>query len=400
MSVDDILNLELARLQGYIENRRFSFLERLSHSRAALLTIAAMLVVVQMRHMPDQLANSSLDAAIAVERSMPPRSAQLVAIDDDDYKTQFHGRSPLEANVLAGILAAVAKGHPKALVVDLDTSDASFKSMPVPDIPTVWNVGGEQQADGGFTLDAPLGGRGLAPGSVAALAIAPLDERGIVRGYRHTYPLEGGGTVDSPGYAAARIVAGHAPEDPASHAEEIHYLDFRYRFSPIKIRDLLEDAQSPTWEKLALFNGQVVVVGGEYRAARDQYATPKGLMNGCAIIAQAVAAEIEGTYISPASRWMTGLLMIAGGLTTLAVYHFFKFRIAFLVSLALVPVLSIAANFILFHRFAAWGAMVPLVIAVIVAELYSKATLYLAFYQKVAKLRTKSPDAAATHVSN
>jgi CHASE2 domain-containing sensor protein len=400
MSVDEILTFELARLQGFIENRRFSFLERLSHSKAALLTIAAMLVLVQMRHMPEQLANSSLDAAITVERPVPARSAQLVAIDDDDYKKLFHGRSPLDPDVLAGILAAVAKGHPKAIVVDLDTSDASFNTMPVPDIPTIWNVGGEQQSDGGFILDVPLGGRSLSPGSVAALAIAPLDDRGIVRGFQHTYPLEKGGTVDSPGYAAARMVKGHSLEDPASHSGETHYLDFRYRFSPIKVRDLLEDAKSPTWEKLALFNGQVVVVGGEYRVARDQYATPKGLMNGCAIIAQAVAAEIEGTYISPASRWITGLLMVAGGLTTLAVYHFFKFRTAFLVSLALVPILSIASNFILFHRFAAWGAMVPLVVAVIVAELYSKATLYLAFYQKVVKLKTIQPEAAATHPSN
>jgi hypothetical protein len=35
--------------------------------------------------------------------------------------------------------------------------------------------------------------------------------------------------------------------------------------------------------------------------------------------------------------------------------------------------------------------MVPLVIAVIIAELYSKAALYLAFYQKVTKLRSKDP---------
>jgi hypothetical protein len=79
----------------------------------------------------------------------------------------------------------------------------------------------------------------------------------------------------------------------------------------------------------------------------------------------------------------------------MAVYHWLKFRMAFVVSLAMVPVLSIASNFILFHRFAAWGAMVPLVIAVIVAELYSEATLYLTFYQRVAKLRS-TEQAAAT----
>ena len=77
----------------------------------------------------------------------------------------------------------------------------------------------------------------------------------------------------------------------------------------------------------------------------------------------------------------------------MAVYHWLKFRMAFLVSLIMVPVLSVASNFILFHRFAAWGAIVPLVIAVIVAELYSEATLYLTFYQRVAKLRGKEETA-------
>jgi hypothetical protein len=46
-------------------------------------------------------------------------------------------------------------------------------------------------------------------------------------------------------------------------------------------------------------------------------------------------------------------------------------RLAFLASLLFIPLLSIASNWILFHRFAAWGAMVPLVSAVIVVELYS-----------------------------
>ena len=388
MSADDILDHEIGRLQGFIENRKVPFLRRLSQSKPALFTIAIMALVFQLRNLPETLANSSLDAAIAIQKPVQNGLVRLVTIDDEDYSTLFHSRSPLDSSALASVLSAVAKGHPRAIVVDIDTSDATFLTMPIPSIPIVWNVSGDQLADGKFNLDAPLGGRQLPPGSVAALAIAPQDERGIVRGYQHMYPLESGVTADSPGFAAARVVAGHAPEDPSSHGFETHFLDYRYRFTPIKARDLLQDAQSDAWDKMALFNGQVVVLGGTYRVSRDQYSTPKGVMNGCEIIAQSVAAEIEGTSISAASRWVTGLLMILGGLITLAVYHWLKFRTAFLVSLALIPTLSIASNWILFHRLAAWGAMVPLVIAVIVAELYSKAALYLAFYQRVAELKS------------
>ncbi len=389
LSGNDILDREIVRLQHLIENRQL--LGRLSHSKAALIVIAVMVLIFQMRNLPETLANSSLDAAISIERPVQARSVRLVTIDNDDYAGLFHARSPLDAAVLAKLLDAVSKGHPRGIIVDIDTTDASFSGMQTPQIPIIWNTSGEELADGKFTLDPPLGGEQLPANSVTALAIAPQDDRGIVRGYQHTYPLESGGTVDSPGYSAARIALGHAPEEPESHAGETHYLDYRYRFAPTKARDLIDDAESSGWEKMALFAGQVVVVGGTYRAGRDQYSTPKGLMDGCAIVAQSASAEIDGTFISSASRWMTGFLMVLGGLATMAVYHWLKFRMAFLVSLLMVPGLSIASNFILFHRFAAWGAMVPLVIAVIVAELYSEATIYLTFYQKVAKLRANEP---------
>ena len=387
LSGSDIIEHELVRLQHLIENRKF--LGRLSRSKAALLVIAIMVLVFQMRNLPETLANSSLDAAIAIERPVQARSVRLVTIDDSDYSALFHSRSPLDASVLAKLLDAIAKGHPRAIIVDIDTSDSSFREMQTPQVPIVWNTSAQESPEGKFTLYPPLGGQKLPMNSVAALAVAPQDDRGIVRGYQHTYLLASGRTVDSPGYAAARIDLGHAPQETSSHSGETHYLDFRYRFVPVKAQDLLADAESDAWGKMTLFTGQVVVLGGTYRAGRDQYATPKGLMNGCEIVAQSAAAEIDGTYVSSANRWTTGLLMVLSGLITMATYHWLKFRMAFLVSLAMVPVLSIASNFILFHRFAAWGAMVPLVIAVIVAELYSEATLYLAFYQKVATLRSK-----------
>ncbi|HWG21786.1 MAG TPA: CHASE2 domain-containing protein [Terracidiphilus sp.] len=394
MNSDDILNREINRLGDLVDSRKFSFLPRLSYSRPALIAIAAVVLVFQMRNFPEELANSSLDAAISVQRPVAARSVRLVTIADDDYASLFHSRSPLDPPILSKILMAVAAAHPRAIVVDIDTEDPSFRNMETPAVPIVWNVSGTELKDGKFNIAAPLGGRALPAGSVSALAMAPRDDRGIVRGYQHTYPLEDGRTVDSPGYAAARIASGHAPEEANHHPGEVHFLDYSYQFVPLKASELLDDAASSAWNQMALFNRQVVVVGGTYRVGRDQYATPKGQMDGCEIVAQAASAEIDGTFITPASRWLTGLLLILGGLATLVVYHWLSFRLAFVVSLLMVPALSIAANWILFHRFATWGAMVPLVIAVIVAELYSKATLFMAFYHKVAKLKTKEGTAA------
>jgi CHASE2 domain-containing sensor protein len=390
VSLDDVVNHELARLQKVIESGRYSFLERFSHSRLALFVIAAVIVLFQIRNMPALLATSSLDAAIAVQRPEDSKQVRLVTIDDQDYATLFHARSPLDSGVFAKIMAAVARGNPRAIVIDIDTADSSFQSMSIPTVPIVWDVAGEQLADGKFTVDKPLGGNALPAGSILALAAAPLDDRGIVRGYQQSYPLESGGSVLSPGVAAALLFHGQSPA-PSNPAAVTHLLDFHYHFAPVKASDLLQDADSATWDQLAYFKDQVVVIGGTYRVARDRYATPKGLLDGCEIVAQDAASEIAGTYIPTVNRWLTGALMLVGGLITLAIYNLLPFRKAFLASLLLVPLLSIASNWLLFHRFAAWGAMVPLVFAVIVAELYSKAALYLAFYQRVHDIKQKHP---------
>jgi CHASE2 domain-containing sensor protein len=388
MSLDDVVNHELARLQKMIESGRYSFLQRFSHSRLALFVIAALIVLFQIRNMPALLATSSLDAAIAVQRPEDSKQVRLVTIDDQDYAILFHARSPLESDVFAKILTAVARGNPRLIVVDIDTADSSFQSMAVPATPIIWNVSGDQLADGKFAIDKPLGGHALPTGSVVALAAAPLDDRGIVRGYQQSYPLESGGSVLSPGVAAAQMFNGQSPAQ-SNPVTDTHLLDFHYRFVPVKASDLLQDADSTTWDQLATFKDQVVVIGGTYRVARDRYATPKGLLNGCEIVAQGAASEIAGTYIPTVNRWLTGALMLVGGLITLAIYNLLPFRKAFLASLLLVPVLSVGSNWLLFHRFSAWGAMVPLVFAVIVAELYSKAALYLAFYQRVRDIKQK-----------
>jgi CHASE2 domain-containing sensor protein len=397
VSLDDVVNHELGHLEKLIDSGKYSFLRRLSHSKLALFVIAAVIVLFQIRNMPALLATSSVDAAIAVQRPEDSNQVRLVTIDDGDYATLFRARSPLDAEVLAKLLAAVARAHPRAIVVDVDTSDSSFQAMPIPDIPIVWDVSGDRLPSGQFSIDKPLGGRALPAGSILALAAAPVDDRGIVRGYQQSYPLASGGSVLSPGIAATQMFGGQSSSQ-SNPAADTHLLDFHYRFVRIKAHDLLQDADSTTWDQLAYFKDQVVVIGGTYRVARDRYATPKGLMDGCEIVAQATASEIAGTYIPTVKRGLTGALMLVGGLITLAIYNLLPFRKAFAASLVLVPVLSISTNWLLFHRFAAWGAMVPLVFAVIVAELYSKAALYLAFYQRVRDINQKGrptePDAA------
>jgi CHASE2 domain-containing sensor protein len=389
MSIDDIVDREFPRIEKLIENQKSGALVGLSRSTPALLVIALLVFLFQIRNLPEKLATQSLDSSIAVQQKSPAQSVQMVVIDDADYLELFSGSSPLNPLVFSQLLMAIAAAQPRAIIVDIDTSAPSFAAMEVPSVPTVWAMDGEELENRKFAALRPLGGRSLPRGAVAALALVPQDDREIVRGYRRTYELEGDGVVESPGYAIARLLTSAPPLKSVMSNGNERFLDFRYRFITSKASSVLSDSKSEVWKDISIFKGKVVLIGGTYRAARDRHATPAGLLNGSQVVAQEAESEINGTSIPSASRWLTGLLMVLGGLATVAIYRWSSLRLSFLISLLFIPLLSVISNWILFHRFAAWGAMVPLVSAVIVVELYTKANVYLDFYKKIVALQSR-----------
>ena len=389
MSIDDIVDREFPRIEKLIENQKSGALVGLSRSTPALLVIALLVFLFQLRNLPEKLATQSLDLSIEVQQKLPAQSVHLVVIDDADYLDLFSGSSPLNPSVFSQLLMAIAAAQPRAIIVDIDTSASSFAAMEVPSVPTVWAMDGEELENRKFAASRPLGGRSLPRGSVAALALVPQDDREIVRSYRRTYELEGDGVVESPGYAISRLLTSAPPLKSMMRTGNERFLDFRYRFIASKASSVLSDSKSEAWKDISIFKGKVVLIGGTYRAARDRHATPAGLLYGSQIVAQEAESEIDGTSIPSASRWLTGLSMVLGGLATVAIYQWSSLRLAFLISLLFIPLLSVISNWILFHRFAAWGAMVPLVSAVIVVELYTQAHFYLDFCKRILALHSR-----------
>src|SRR5205823_3332390 len=142
-----------------------------------------------------------------------------------------------------------------------------------------------------------------------------------------------------------------------------------------------------------VLQNQLVVLGGTYRAGRDQYATPIGVLDGVQILAQATEAEIGDTGIPSTGSWL-GVLEVLGGLALIFVYQHFRLRTALIVSLILLPLLSIAGSFILYHRFAAWLALMPALVIVLISELYTKAAVYEKLCSKLTAISAEKREVA------
>jgi CHASE2 domain-containing sensor protein len=403
MSVDEVIDREIDRLQSLVETRRGNFWVRLRRSRVTIIVLFCTVAILHLRGLPRALSGRVLDAALIVQSRVPPRDVRLVTISNEEYAGLFQGRSPLDPDALGRLLTAIWKGRPGLIVVDLDTSHPMFRSLAAPrDARIVWAIDGEDVGNGRVMPQPAVGGLPMPSTWSTGLALVPNDERGIVRGYRREFVAKDGTPIPSIEFAAAQAFRnGLARPVPMKPAERDRLLDFRYDFrvspstisGPMSVSYVLKTADKPGWSD-GLLRNKVVILGGAYSAARDSYATPVGLLNGSEIVAQATQAELDNTGIPLANSWIAGLIQVLAGFGLVVLYQQFSLRIALVSSLFLIPVLSFAASLILFHRLAMWAAMLPVLLAVLVTELYSKATFFLAVCRRFSAAKAEKTNVA------
>ncbi|MBK9205353.1 MAG: CHASE2 domain-containing protein [Candidatus Obscuribacter sp.] len=91
--------------------------------------------------------NTAFDSFLRLH-PLEPKHTLLVDIDNADYKSRFGARSPLSPTDLSKLLADIASGQPRMIVVDIDTSDQGFKDMDLSalkDIQVVWAENATQE---------------------------------------------------------------------------------------------------------------------------------------------------------------------------------------------------------------------------------------------------------------
>jgi CHASE2 domain-containing sensor protein len=391
VSPEEILERELERFEGRAKTGSGWFWKKFRRSRAAFVVLAISIAFLQFRGLPEEFSNVTLDAAAILQTPVQPKHVRLVKIDEHEYQTTYKGQSPLDPSELSQLVTAIGRGGPAVIVVDIDTSHPIFKEMKAPrEVPIIWTTSAEEVGTSGFEPEKPLGGAPLAPKWRRALDLIPRDKQGIIRSYARQFPLRPGGYGPSLEYAASRAYKG-LPESEVDKSDNERLLDFRYKFFPIPAQEIREKSVQPGWSN-GVIRGAIVVLGGTYKAARDRYPTPNRLMDGAEIVAQGIEAEVENTGIPRANPWLAGMLQMLAGLGLVVLYRVFSLRIALLSSLLLIPALSMAASLLLFHRLALWAALVPVLLAILVTELYAKASLYLGLCSRFRELR-KNGDA-------
>jgi CHASE2 domain-containing sensor protein len=344
----------------------------------------------------NRFAATGLDAFNILQKVRDPADVVLIAITDEDYtsKELFNATSPLACEVVKKVILAIAAGGPRVIGVDLDTSSHGFDCLKLdPSVPplVVWVQDAEWDAvNRRFTPIPVLSGLPDAkrPQDRTGLGELPQEADGVIRRYHRKLPVVDGEAATTFPWAVIEAACSakctkccDAVRESAGSLEEPLRLNFsgeRFDFQPLSVHYVLQLANTEGWKESSPIRDKIVLLGGDYRAARDTHVTPVGTMNGVQILAQAIESDLNGLGIRTVNEVFAFVLETVLGLFLAWVLHRLDDRLTLVlvISLIAMPVLSIVGSYFAFKTFALWFNFVPVVVSVLIHQLYEHAREY------------------------
>jgi CHASE2 domain-containing sensor protein len=363
-----------------LENRGISLLERTFKSIPAVLIGVVLTFALSRSGFFRQLETYALDTQVRLQGGAEDSDVAMVHIDDEDYATLFHEKSPLDQAILQKIISAIAAGKPRVIAVDIDTSAPEFQDIhPAQDWPkVVWAQNGNfSNIDGKYHLTQLLGQR--QPPVLSGLVIMQLDADGAIRRYPRLCQTDHGNLESFPWAVAKEFdpleVAKRPPPSTAGlfikfagDKEGSHRLHFT-------ASRILELADGPGWQSESPIKDKIVLLGGAYEA-KDEHDTPLGWMLGSEALAYAIETELHGGGLSPPSPILITILGGIAGVALLLLFQHFTPPKAFLISLFAIPILGMSGSLMTFKTMAFWAYFVPIPLAVLGQEIYARVRDY------------------------
>jgi CHASE2 domain-containing sensor protein len=227
-----------------------------------------------------------------------PHDSQIaiVEIDDQDYKSLFHNTSPLAPEKVAVLINAIDAGGAAVIGVDIDTSEWTREQLGKvkTHVPVVW----AKQGNGPDNEEVDSFDCLASDDTHAPSIILTVD--GATRRY-HRYL----NCADGPKPTFTTLLLRRAHKLNAELDKDTKELPVPFECKP---EDLMLQSASTLFLKNDYadmharqpFQGRIVLLGGGFRAGRDERITPFGQMQGVEVLANILQAEIGGRRIRSA----------------------------------------------------------------------------------------------------
>ena len=330
----------------------------------------------------------------------------VVSITDQDYADLFHRQSPLNVPILSDLIVACARSGARVIGVDMITSDwtaeqrqsARDRSIAAaPKVRIVWADDGWPDDQGKLHINQLSGLDEQGHVDCQAVPAAIPDDHGIVRGYLPGVQVADGNTPQVlPAMATILYdiyqngLPGCAPEGvlPAANTSDeqiVNYSGGGAAFPYLSAATVLQASNGEAWINANPLRGHIALIGGSFREGRDRYVTPAGYMDGVDILAQTVLSNSRP--VKATSRLWFTLSDLFVGMLLLTSTWFLHRAWVLILSFLLIPIIAMAASYVVFTGFGYFASFVPVIAGVFLHHLVEHAIEHWRLTKEVQELR-------------
>jgi CHASE2 domain-containing sensor protein len=326
-----------------------------------------------------KLQTAVLDTRMRLAAAPVRSEVAIVEITDDDYRTVFGGKSPLDPAKLQLLINAVASGRPKIIGVDIDTSAPQFKQVMIDGKwpPIIWDREPAKVPEDENEIIEPLGVLGRDDPQLNASSGMPLllddAEDGMTRRYRRLIKTTEGLLPSFSWAIINRLPAEKTTAlKPSTEKYVIRYAgdregSHRFRLSASWLLEHAKDKGLPGDNPL---KDKIVLIGGSY-GNDDVHFTPLGPMYGMYVIAQVIETELQGGGDKAPNHATVVLLEIFEGVLVIVLFHSFH-NLSFLKALALtllsIILVAVFCSLLAFGSILQTTFFIPVLICVLIFE--------------------------------
>jgi len=381
---------------------------------AALVIVSVSLLTLLLEHMGflHGFEFYFRDLFLSLRTPKQLQNVRIVGINADDYQNFFAGHLPLDSDKVQQLIQAVARAKPRVIGIDLDT--ASWKPDTVWDQKKLFTLNSQPIVVWARDVDIdsthhliPLQVQGGLKPLYAAdtgLAVFPKDPDGLFRRSFREVDVDGRRVPTFQWVVFKSAYPERANKALQSGNElTLNFAGNLYALNSIPAQVVLKMASGPGLSDDNYFKDKIVLIGNIFHTARDEHATPVGMLPGVMLMAQAIESEAEGGGIHQLDELkMLGLELVLGvGLVIL--HRYVSLGLSFLISVVGAFILAPICGYIAFSSATMWMNFIPIIVAVLIHQLYDNAKeyrkLYIAAQCKNAKLPAEPQPSSSTLIN-
>jgi CHASE2 domain-containing sensor protein len=378
-----------------------SFWRELRRAAFVILSVSLLTLVLEHLGFLHGFEFYFRDLFLSLRAPKQLQNVRIIGIDSDDYQNFFAGHLPLDSDKVQQLIQAVARAKPRIIGIDLDTASWNpdtvwdqEKLLPMDPKPMViWAR--DVNIDSAHHLIPLQVQGGLKPLYAAdtGLAIFPKDPDGIFRRSFREVDV-GGRSVPTFQWVVFESAYPERANKTLKSGNELtlNFAGNLYALNSLPAQAVLKMASGPGFSDDNYFKDKIVLIGNIFHTARDEHATPVGMLPGVMLMAQAVESEAEGGGIHQLDELKMLGLEVALGVGLVILHRYVSLGLSFLISVVGAFILAPVCSYIAFSSATMWMNFIPIIVAVLIHQLYDNAKEYRKLYV-AAQAKNEKPSA-------